>query len=330
MRNRSLLLCCFVLFAGVAAAGQDAPPSADPAEAVKLSAEVTRLYNAGQYDEALTRAKQLLEIREKALGGAHLLVGHAVGNLGVIYRARQQYADAERAFKRALAIYENSWSGDSPNLCPTLEHLAWVEYAIGQASAAKKHLLRSLEIREKASGESGKEMVQTLSFLGQLHEKQGQYKDAFVFYKRAFDVAEKAWGPKDAQLAVIAEKCSCTLKLDKQPMLAAGYDMRVYAIRYGNETGTKRLPGGRLSGTAIFRQEPEYPAAAKQQRISGSVVVEVTVDENGNVVAARTLCGHDFFARVSEEAARKWRFTPTRVNGEPVKVKGTITFNFNL
>ena len=90
-----------------------------------------------------------------------------------------------------------------------------------------------------------------------------------------------------------------------------------------------RKSGGVLQGTATHRVTPTYPALAKAARISGSVVVEVTTDEEGNVVAARALSGHPLLKDAAVDAARQWKFAPTLLGGTPVKVIGTIVFNFS-
>jgi len=91
-----------------------------------------------------------------------------------------------------------------------------------------------------------------------------------------------------------------------------------------------RKSGGVLQGSAIRRVEPAYPPLAKAARISGSVVVEVTVDEEGNVFAARAISGHPLLKDVAVEAARGWQFAPTSLSGVRVKVIGTLTFNFHF
>ena len=91
-----------------------------------------------------------------------------------------------------------------------------------------------------------------------------------------------------------------------------------------------RKSGGVLQGSATRRVEPSYPPLAKAARVSGAVVVEVTVDEAGNVISARAVSGHPLLKDAAVAAARGWRFTPTQLSGTPVKVIGTITFNFNL
>lgn len=96
------------------------------------------------------------------------------------------------------------------------------------------------------------------------------------------------------------------------------------------EIKTIRKSGGVFAGSAVKRSEPQYPPLAKAARISGSVVVEVTVDEAGNVIAVRDLSGHPLLRSAAMQAARQWKFSPTLLSGQPVKVVGTITFNFNL
>src|SRR5713101_2064119 len=87
-----------------------------------------------------------------------------------------------------------------------------------------------------------------------------------------------------------------------------------------------RKSAGVLEGSAIKRVKPVYPADAK---INGTVVVEVTIDENGNVISARTTSGHPLLMGPALAAARGWKFSPTQLSGVPVKVIGTLTFNFS-
>jgi TonB family protein len=91
-----------------------------------------------------------------------------------------------------------------------------------------------------------------------------------------------------------------------------------------------RKAGGVLQGSATRRVEPAYPPLAKTAQVSGAVVVEVTVDEEGNVISARAISGHPLLKDSAVNAARGWKFTPTQLSGVPVKVIGTITFNFAL
>jgi TonB family protein len=93
---------------------------------------------------------------------------------------------------------------------------------------------------------------------------------------------------------------------------------------------TKRAPisGGGLNGKAISLPKPPYQPVAKAAKASGTVVVQVTVDENGNVISARAVSGHPLLQAAAVAAARAAKFSPTRLSGEPVKVTGVVTYNF--
>ncbi len=92
----------------------------------------------------------------------------------------------------------------------------------------------------------------------------------------------------------------------------------------------KSVNGGVLNGKVIDKPAPAYPLEAKQARVSGSVIIQVLVDEKGKVVKAEAICGYPSLARAGEDAARHARFTPTLLAGQPVKVSGIITYNFIL
>jgi periplasmic protein TonB len=88
------------------------------------------------------------------------------------------------------------------------------------------------------------------------------------------------------------------------------------------------ISGGVLNGKAISLPKPVYPAIARTARASGQVTVQVTIDENGNVISARAVGGHPLLQAAAVAAARGARFSPTKLSGQPVKVTGVITYNF--
>ena len=86
--------------------------------------------------------------------------------------------------------------------------------------------------------------------------------------------------------------------------------------------------GGVLNGKALSLPRPEYSSFARAGGASGVVVVQVTIDETGKVIAAHAMSGHRLLYAASEDAARHARFSPTTLCGKPVKVNGTIIYNF--
>lgn len=93
---------------------------------------------------------------------------------------------------------------------------------------------------------------------------------------------------------------------------------------------TPRAPisGGVLNGKAIRLVQPTYPAIARQAHASGTVIVQVTIDEEGNVISAHPVSGHPLLQAAATAAARASKFSPTKLSGQPVKVIGVIQYNF--
>ena len=95
-----------------------------------------------------------------------------------------------------------------------------------------------------------------------------------------------------------------------------------------NKNIPKLVSGGVLNGKAINLVKPPYPPAAKAVRASGAVNVQVTIDEDGNVISAAAISGHPLLRTAAESAARSSKFSPTLLSGQKVKVTGVIIYNF--
>lgn len=90
----------------------------------------------------------------------------------------------------------------------------------------------------------------------------------------------------------------------------------------------KSISGGVLNGKATTLTKPAYPAAARAVNAGGAVNVQVTIDENGDVISASAVSGHPLLRKASEQAALTSKFAPTTLQDQPVKVTGVIVYNF--
>ena len=90
------------------------------------------------------------------------------------------------------------------------------------------------------------------------------------------------------------------------------------------------VSGGVLNGRALSLPSPAYPEAARRMQISGTVSVEVVIDVNGRVISAKATSGPAVLREAAERAAMQARFTPALLTGQPVKMSGTINYNFKL
>jgi protein TonB len=90
------------------------------------------------------------------------------------------------------------------------------------------------------------------------------------------------------------------------------------------------LQVGSLLPKATDKPAPTYPSSARNARITGRVTVYLMLDEKGAVSKVERTDGPELLRGAATDAARRWKFRPTVVNGQPVRVSGFINFNFTL
>lgn len=92
----------------------------------------------------------------------------------------------------------------------------------------------------------------------------------------------------------------------------------------------KPMSVGSLIEKATQKISPSYPQNAKSARVTGIVTVYVEVDQNGAVSTVQSTSGPMLLRQAAMDAARRWKFRPTLIDGQPVRVVGFINFNFTL
>ncbi len=85
--------------------------------------------------------------------------------------------------------------------------------------------------------------------------------------------------------------------------------------------------GGVLNSLATSLPEPDADAA-KKANASGTVTVEVVVNEKGEVTASSVVSGPQPLWSAAGNAARQARFAPPLHDGKAVKVAGVLTYEF--
>lgn len=87
---------------------------------------------------------------------------------------------------------------------------------------------------------------------------------------------------------------------------------------------------GSLVEYATEKASPVYPPAARMMRKTGTVRVEVLIDEEGKIAEVKNASGESLLQRAATDALKKWRFKPFKRDGQPSKAIGYVNFNFNL
>lgn len=156
-------------------------------------------------------------------------------------------------------------------------------------------------------------------------------KDSMAFYRRG-DTFEKIGklqnAADDYQKAVetegdneIAKAALHRLRPDEPKIVV------VQSVSKTAENGDV-VDVGSLKETATRLTVPIYPQYERLRRTEGIVMVMITVDENGNVLEAQATSGPKTLRQFAEEAAKKSKFNPTKVNEKPVKARGYVAYNF--
>lgn len=90
----------------------------------------------------------------------------------------------------------------------------------------------------------------------------------------------------------------------------------------------KSVEVGALNSLATKLAQPVYPMTAQTLNLQGKVTVQVELDEEGKVISAKAVNGHQFLRSAAEEAVRRSKFKPSMVSGQAVKTTGVIIYNF--
>jgi TonB family protein len=76
--------------------------------------------------------------------------------------------------------------------------------------------------------------------------------------------------------------------------------------------------------------KPSYPALAQRAGLQGFVRLQVRVKKDGSIEVQKLLEGEPALADAAIAAVKQWRGKPALINGQPVEVISTVTFNFQL
>lgn len=310
--------------------GQTSRPdqSADLLKADELTSSAMKLYKERKYVDVLPLVKQALELREKVEGLKHPDLLPLLLILGESSEARKSLEDAHLYFGRALLIAEKTYTREDVSLATFLDRVAGVAYEQSDDKKAEKLLLRSLALREKAFGADHPDLAWTAFSLGQIYSLRRDYGKAAPFYQQAVRIREKIGGQDQSDLIRSLEKYLVALvALDRND------EATQVQNRIGVLSGKRAIiqEGGVLNGKALDLPRPSYPLSARKEHASGKVQVQILIDENGNVISARAVNAnrvHPDLVYSAESAALKARFSPTFLEGVPVKVRGMITYNF--
>ena len=121
---------------------------------------------------------------------------------------------------------------------------------------------------------------------------------------------------------------------------AASTDANEGGMETGLASGSGKQPaapeaplpvGGDVkSAKLISSVSPTYPLLAKNQHISGDVLIDALIDANGHVTTMKVISGPTLLHQSAMAALRLWKYQPASLDGKPVPMHLTVTLQFHL
>jgi len=103
----------------------------------------------------------------------------------------------------------------------------------------------------------------------------------------------------------------------------------LYVLPYVKPT-RMRIGGNVALAKLVQKVNPVYPAEARKNKVSGSVVLHVVEGMDGHILQVEVVSGPPELIDAAIEAVRQWRYSPTLLNGDPVEVDTKVEIVFSL
>ena len=157
-------------------------------------------------------------------------VSRLLNEAGIYLRVRARFADARRAYERALAIGESTLGPDDPIVAIGLNNLGTVLRELGDLEGARDHLQRALAIDEATYGSDHPEVAIDLNNLGNALSGLGDLEGARDHYQRALTITESSLGPDHPTVATRLNNLGTVLVDLRDLDGARGHVQRALAI----------------------------------------------------------------------------------------------------
>jgi len=165
-----------------------------------------------EHAQKVAERELLSEIHDAERKGTdELALASAFYNLAILRRQQQDFADADKLYRKALEIRERKEGPNHPDVATTLNNLAGLEAAQGNYDAAQPMLERALTIRQTALGNQHVLTAQSMNNLALLYAAQGNAAAAEPLYQQAISVLEKEDGSRSGELDRVLDNYAAML-----------------------------------------------------------------------------------------------------------------------
>ena len=121
---------------------------------------------------------------------------------------------------------------------------------------------------------------------------------------------------------------------EEQPGASADADSLGGLTVANNQPAAPAAPvavGGEIKQAKLISAvQPQYPALAKAQHVSGGVTIDALIDANGRVTTMKVISGPTLLQQAAMDALKRWKYQPAMLDGKSVPIHLSVTIQFRL
>jgi len=171
-------------------------------DAEDLAARGEEIYYKGDYAGAAEIFKQVLDLRERALGKENPFTLTSANDLAVTYKDLGRAEEAELLFLKALEARKRVLGEEHPDTVTTINLLGVLYQSQYQYADAEPYLRKALTLRRQRHGADDPATLQSANNLAVLLEAQGHYDEAEEIYLRTIEKMDVVLGKDDPETLV--------------------------------------------------------------------------------------------------------------------------------
>ena len=162
--------------------------------------QAERLHSEGRLAEARRTLLNVLPQAGQHKDGTRRLA-YTLDNLGSIAQDERQFLDAERFYRRSIALWHDGGAVSEAGLARTMNNLASLLHDLGKLIESHELLRKSESIQLESNDP---EIAVTLINLGSNYFQRRKYKEAEETYRRARQILQSTGVPGELDLARVA------------------------------------------------------------------------------------------------------------------------------
>lgn len=228
---------------------------ADSEIAASLHNQAIVIWERGDFARARAMEERVIEIWERTLHDRHPSLAAAYNFMGTLYQdTGEPYPDAIAYYERALAIDEDQFGHDHPDVARSLMDLAQLNLTMGNLALARARNERALEILSTKFGP--------------------QHRDLGIVHTQLADTAQVAGDPALALAHLDAARAAFAGMETTEPMhLALGDLIRARVLLDRGKTDQAARLAGDVAATMRSVSGPDHPRTLEAEVLVGEVAL---------------------------------------------------------